>query len=447
MKHIGLPAIVVAVLLGLFPWPATALADYGYIDITNPFLRKIPIAIPTFKAFEEGTGDSQIGRQASDLLAETLDFTGYFKVLDRAGFLADPQSQAIVGANIDFSAWTGIGAELLVTGGFIVRDDRIELELRLFDTFKAQMLVGKKYTARLDDQRRMIRRFCSEVIFHLTGDRGVFESRIAFVSTGTGNKEVHICDFDGYNPKRFTTTKNITLSPAWSSDGRWIAYTGYGRGHPDLYIKHITEKRGALVNRKGINTSPAWLPGQFSLAATLSFTGDQEIYLLTGTGKITKRLTHSRGIDVSPVFSPDGRKMAFVSNRSGSPQIYIQDLETGHTERLTFEGNYNTQPAWSPKGGRIAYTAMDKGAINLFLIGLNGEPPMQLTRDAGDNESPAWSPDGSLIAFSSTREGPSRIYVMTAYGTDQRRLLVLPGEQSEPAWSPSANHNQALPDF
>lgn len=447
MKRIGFPALVAALLLALVPWPATALADYGYIDITNPFMRKIPIAIPTFKAVEDGDSDSPIRRQASDLLAETLDFTGYFKILDRAGFLADPQNQAIVGANIDFSAWTGIGAELLVTGGFIVRDDHIEVELRLFDTFKAQMLVGKKYTARLDDQRRMIRRFCSEVIFHLTGDRGVFESRIAFVSTGTGNKEIHICDFDGYNPKQFTTTKNITLSPAWSSDGRWIAYTGYGRGHPDLYIKHVTEKRGALVNRKGINTSPAWLPGQFSLAATLSFTGDQEIYLLTGTGKIIKRLTHSRGIDVSPVFSPDGQKMAFVSKRSGTPQIYIQDLETGQSERLTFEGNYNTQPAWSPKGGRIVYTAMDKGAINLFSIGLNGEPPMQLTREAGDNESPTWSPDGSLIAFSSTREGPSRIYVMTAYGTDQRRLIALPGEQSEPAWSPSANHNQALSDF
>lgn len=444
MKRLRIFALVAAVLLVC---PGGAAADYGYIDITNPFLRKIPIAIPQFKAFADTDADSQIRKEAADLLSETLDFTGYFTVLDRMGFLVDPQTSGIVGSDIDFTAWTGIGAELLITGGYLLREDRIEMELRLFDTFKAQMLVGKKYTARMEDLRHVIRRFCSEVIFHLTGDRGVFESRIAFISNGTGNKEIYICDFDGHDPKPFTATKSITLSPAWSSDGRWIAYTAYSRGNPDLYIKHLTEKRGALVNRKGINTSPAWVPGQFSLAATLSFTGDQEIYLLTGTGKIIKRLTHSRGIDVSPCFSPDGRKMTFVSKRSGTPQIYIQNLETGQLERLTFEGRYNTQPAWSPKGDRIAYTAMADGQINLFSIGLNGDPPMQLTRDAGDNESPTWSPDGSLIAFSSTREGPSRIYVMTAYGTDQRRLLTLPGEQSEPAWSPSANQNQGLSGF
>jgi TolB protein len=447
LKRIGTIPILTLALVAMLVAPPWGRADYDYIDITNPFIQKIPLAVPVFKAFEENETDLKIRREASDLLVETLEFTRYFQILDRVSFLADAENPAIIGPNIDFSAWTGIGAELLITGGFLVKDGLIEMELRLFDTFKSELLVGKKYTARVDDQRRIIRRFCSEVIFHLTGRRGVFESRIAFVSTTSGNKEIYTCDFDGYGPGPFTADRNIVISPAWSSDGKWIAYTGFKRGNPDLYIKHIREKRGALVNRKGINSSPAWVPGKYALAATLSFTGDQEIYLLTGTGKIIKRLTHSRGIDVSPTFSPDGRKMAFVSKRAGTPQVYIRDMDTGETERLTFTGKYNTQPNWSPRGDKIAYTAMEKGELNLFVIGLDGQPPIQLTRDAGDNESPAWSPDGSLIAFSSTREGPSRIYVMTSFGTDQRRLLTLPGRQSEPTWSFSQTNNQGMSDF
>jgi len=299
------------------------------------------------------------------------------------------------------------------------------------------MLVGKRYKGWLNDQRKMVRRFCSEVIFLLTGDRGIFNSNMAFVSKNSRNKEIYICEFDGYNPKKVTNHKSITLSPAWSWDGKWIAYTSYANGKPDLFIKHLKEKRGAVISKKGYNTTPAWVPGQFALAATLSFSGDPEIYLLTGTGKIIKRLTYNWGIDLSPTWSPDGKKMAFVSKRSGTPQIYIKNIESGQAERLTFIGRYNTQPNWSPKGDKIVYSALEKGRSNIWVIGIDGDNAIQLTHNEGTSESPTWSPDGSLIAFSSTREGPSRIYVMTAYGTDQRRLLILPGEQTEPKWSPS----------
>ncbi len=429
----ALCALLAAILV-----PGRALAAYDYININNPFLRKIPLAVPVFKAQSGGQDELEAAVANADLLAETLDFTAYFKILDRASFLDDPSRPKIAETEISFANWTGVGADLLITGGVVLGVESVEFELRLFDTYKQKMLLGKRYRGNIGDQRQIIRRFCAEVIYLLTGQRGIFESRLAFVSNGTGNKEIYICEFDGHNPQPFTRNGAINLSPAWSSDGQWLAYTSYARGNPDLYIRNLSDKRGAVVSKKGLNITPAWVPGAFQLAATLSFEGDQEIYLLTGTGEIIKRLTRSGGSDVSPSFSPDGKRMAFVSSRSGSPQIYVQEVDSGSAARLTFEGTYNTQPAWSPRGDRIVYTARIGDRHQICLIGLDGRGAVQLTRSSGDNESPAWAPDGSLIVFSSTRGGSSAIYIMTAFGTDQRRLLDLPGEQSSPKWSPGA---------
>jgi len=409
--------------------------QYEYIDISNPFLRKIPLAIPLFKN-ETGTQEEKhLSESSADLLASSLEFTGYFKLLDRGAFLFDPQKDGVLTPQINFANWTVIGSELLITGLFKEVGGDITIELRLFDTFKARRIIGKKYSGRKADQRQMIHRFCSEVIKYLTGHRGVFGSKIAFVSSGSGNKEIYSCAFDGYNPQQVTRSHSISLFPAWSADGRYLAYTSYKNGKPDIFIKNLAEMQETSIGQKGLNITPAWVPGKFELAATLSFSGDQEIYLLTGSGKVIKRLTNIRGIDVSPTWSPDGKKFAFVSNRAGSPQIYVQDLASGKVRRLTFEGSYNTQPNWSPQGDKIVYASVVDGRRNIVVIDLDGQEPLQLTHESGDNEAPSWSPDGSLIVFSSNREGPFRIYVMTSFGTDQRRLLVMTGEQTNPKWS------------
>jgi TolB protein len=409
--------------------------QYDYIDISKPFMRKIPLAIPLFKN-ETGTAqEAQLSESSSDLLSASLEFTGYFKILDREAFLFNPQADGILTPQINFENWTVIGAELLITGRYEHSNGKIVMELRLFDTFKNKRILGKKYSGRISDQRRMVHRFCGEVIQYLTGSKGFFHSKIAFVSTGSGNKEIYSCEFDGHNSQQLTRNHSITLFPAWSSDGKYLAYTSYKQGKPDLFIKNLAEMQEIAIAEKGLNITPAWVPGKLELAATLSYSGDQEIYLLTASGKIIKRLTNMRGSDISPTWSPDGKKMAFVSNRSGNPQVYIQDMETGKVRRLTYGGNYNTQPSWSPRGDKIAYASFADNRHNISVIDIEGRQRLQLTFDSGDNEAPSWSPDGSLIAFSSTREGPSRIYVMTASGTDQRRLLVLNGEQTNPKWS------------
>ena len=414
----------------------TRAEEYNYISITDPFFQKIPIAIPVFKATSGYENELNLALKGADLLSDTLEFTGYFRILNRNKFLFDPQKDSILPSDISYGNWTVIGAELLITGGITTYDGLIEAELRLMDTFKGRMLIGKRYKGGPENFREMIRRFGMDIIKLLTGKEGIFNSKIAFVSNQTGNKEIYICDFDGYQPKQFTRNSNITLFPAWSTDGKWMAYTSYKHKKPDLFIRHIEENRGIIVSKMGINSTPAWVPGKFELAATMSFSGDQEIYMLTGSGKIIKRLTYSKGIDSSPTFSPDGKKMAFVSRRSGSPQIYVKDLDSGKASRLTFKGRYNTQPNWSPVGNKIVFTAMQGGVTSINVITADGSGQLQLTENSGNNESPSWSPDGSLIVFSSTREGRSKIYVMTALGRDQRRLLNMSGEQTNPKWSP-----------
>ena len=428
-----IPGLVIFVVLSI---GNGICADYTYINISDPFIRKLPVAVPDFKNLSGSTEEIQYGKEAQRILIHDLDFTGYLKVMDSGAFLEEPAKTGISEAEINFKDWTSIGAELLVTGGVLKNNNTISLKLRLFDVFKARLLVGKVYIGRSSDIRKMVHRFAGEISYQLTGKKGIFASKIAFVSTVDKHREIFTCDFDGYSPVQITHLKSITLSPSWSSDGNYIAYTSFVSGKPDIYIKNLRQDSGYVVGFKGINISPAWVPGKFDLAACLSFSGDQEIYLLTGKGKIIKRLTKSWGIDVSPAFSPDGSKMAFVSKRSGTPQIYIKDLKTGSVTRLTFKGQYNTSPAWSPVGDKIAYVGIIKDHINIYVVGLDSDSvPVQLTHGTGDNENPTWSPDGSLIAFSSNREGVSRIYVMTAVGGDQRRLLKLKGVQSQPDWS------------
>ena len=414
---------------------------YDYITINDPLLNKTPVAVTRFKAFNGHDAEVQDGSRAEKILKNALTFTGYLKVMNPAAFLSEPAVSGIQLGQINFRDWTGIGAELLITGGIEENQGQVTLKLRLFDTFNTRLLVGRIYSGNSSQIRKMIHRFCAEIALKLTGNRGVFGSKIAFVSTVKGHKEIFVCDFDGHDPRQITHHKSISLSPDWSSDRNWLAYVSFAKGKADIYIKHIKENRGTIVNYEGMNIGPDWMPNALNLAATLSFSGDQEIYLLTKKGEIIKRITKSWGSDVSPRFSPDGRHIAFTSSRGGNPQIYLKDLETGEVNRITFNGRYNTSPAWSPDGKRIAYVGIEKNMINIFVLSVDSGQgtPVQLTSGQGDNEDPSWSPDGNLIVFKSTREGGrAKLFVMTAAGTDQRRLLSMKGEQSQPDWSGSA---------
>jgi TolB protein len=187
---IGCALLGIIFVFGMMVLPAGAPADIKYIDLTNPFLRKIPIAVPQFRALTPVPAESALTTSIADQVANMLDFTGYFKILDRSSFLFDPQKNGITREALNFSNWTAVGSELLITGGIRVQSGQLALEMRLFDTFKGTLLVGKRYLGAVGEQRTMVRRFCSEVIRALTGHPGMFDSRLAFVYNGSGHKEI-----------------------------------------------------------------------------------------------------------------------------------------------------------------------------------------------------------------------------------------------------------------
>ena len=432
---------IISLFLFLFFFCTKSYAGYDYINISNPFLNKIPIAITSFKNIsKDGQGKETI-KEIEELLHHYIKYIGFFNIIDKNAFIQSDEKIGSISSEINFRDWSSIGTELLLTTIVKVDKNELRLEFRLFDTFKSRLIVGKIYRTKIANKRKTIKTFCDSIIKRLTGKDSIYNSKIAFVSTvGKGAKEIFACDFDGYAPKRITNKNSISVSPAWSYDGRKLAFVSYEKGEQQLYIKNLITNENSVMNFNGITIAPEWAKGSNTkLATTLSISGDQEIYFINTRGKIIKRLTKNYGIDISPTFSPSGKNMAFVSRRSGSPQIYIKNLRDNSVRRLTYTGRYNTSPSWSPIEDKIVFESVDskKKEINICIINADGSNFIQLTSNSGANESPSWSPDGSLIAFASNREGVSRIYVMNNMGTEQRRLLLYKGEQTFPVWSPA----------
>jgi TolB protein len=402
----------------------------AYLDIDSPTAKRVPIVIPDFK--NQGSSDASLGGVAAALLIHDLDFTGYFQLIDSRGFLGNPDEQG----GIDFKAWSLTGADLLVKGSYRTEGNQLRLEMRLYDLLQGRQLLGKEYITASRDYKKPVHRFADEILFLLTGEHGLFQTKIAFISGGPGKKEIYSADFDGSNFQRLTHYNSITLTPRWSPRGNEIAYTSYKDGAPAVYTIHLPGLQSTRISsRPGVNITPAWAPDGESLAIALNHQGKSEILQVNRSGAALQKLTQSWGIEVSPSFSPDGKQLAFVSNRSGSPQIYILNIGSREVRRLTFQGNYNVGPVWSPKGNLIAYAGRSGGQFQIFTISPSGGDPQRLTV-SGNNESPDFSPDGRMIVFSSNRQGRSAIYVMNTNGANQRRITFMPGEQFSPSWCP-----------
>jgi len=386
--------------------------------------QKFPIAVSPLKNLNSTNDVARLSEGLADTMIHDLDLSGWFKVLDRSAYIENPQNSGITLGSFDFKNWSTIGAEGLVKGGFSVQGDEVTVELRLFDVYQNKERVGKRYVGKVKDYRRIAHKFVDEIINQFTGVPGIFNTRIAYVSTSGGRfKEIYVSHLDGSEKFQVTNNHTINLSPSWTSDGRSILYTSFKDRVQTLFLFELYSGREVKFSpRAGHYIGGKVSPDGQTVAATLEVAGNSNLYLLDRSGNVIRRLTNDPGIEVSPSWSPDGRQLVFVADRSGSPQLYIMDVANGNTRRLTYSGSYNTSPEWSPRGDKIVYTGRVGNRFAIFTIDVNGGEPRKLTSEASDSEDPTWSPDGRFIAFSSNRAGKYQFYMMQASGENQRRL-------------------------
>lgn len=408
-----------------------------YLNIDAPTFQQIPIAITDFKELKNSQGSHDLAGWFSESLASCLKMTGFFNMLDKKAFLGDPDEEGITAESIRFTKWVTIGAEYLLKGEYLYDGASLVTEFCLFDTIKGKLIVGMKYEGKIEGRKDMVFKFAGEIIYALTGERGIFDTKIAFVLKNGRTSDICTVNFDGSKLTYMTNYASITLLPRWSSDGQTIVFTSYKDGNPDTYMKNIaSETVRKIAGYKGLNLPGSWSPDGRKLLLTLSKDGNEEIYVMdVGNGDL-KRLTNNFAIDVSPVWSPDGQKIAFVSNRSGSPQIYVMNADGGNVKRLTYGGEYNTSPSWSPAGDVIAYEGRVNGSFQIFSIDASGENLRQLTSGMGMSESPCWSPDGRCLVYSLTSGSKSKICVMDAFGRNVRVLFEDKAICMSPSWSP-----------
>ena len=366
-----------------------------------------------------------------------LWITGFFNVISGQDIPPALSTAYIDHNQIDPKKYKTLGAEFVLATSVVITHGMFTVECHLFDVAMSREIANYRFKDTIPSRDLVYHAFENQLIYYITGSNGLFDTKIAFISTQTGNKEVYQIDFDGRNRHRITNNGSINLSPRWSPDGSKIAFTSYIRRNPDLYL--IDFKRGKIYlfsHRTGLNAAPSWSPDGRYLALTMrTRTGRSQIFLLNQQGKVLKQVTRGWADNLSASWSPDGKKIAFVSDRTGRPQIYTMNVDGTDVQRLTFRGTYNVAPAWSPRGNRIAYSGLLDGRFQICTVSLDGSTIHVLTT-IGNNYTPSWSPDGRYIAYcQSTRRGTD-IYIMNFDGNFKRRLTHGKGKNTMPSWSP-----------
>ncbi|NWF51889.1 MAG: Tol-Pal system beta propeller repeat protein TolB [Nitrospirae bacterium] len=392
-----------------------------YIDISSPSLKKLPIAIYDFN----GTS----GMEISKIIRDDLEFTGLFLNIDKDTYI-ESLLQPFSPKN-----WTPLGVEVVVKG-LIKETAELTLTLSLYDVFEAKEILKKEYRSGKELIRTLSHTAANDIYKALTGEEGIFRSRIAFVGEEKGKKDIYIMDWDGHRITKIGLKEDIIISPRWSRSGTKFVFSSEKNRQWSIYLLDFLKRSEKKVfTSKGTNLPGDFLSGDKELIFSSSKDGNLELYIMSlYDGKI-KRLTSSNSIDVSPAVSPDNEYIAFVSDRGGTPQIYIIRKDGSDIRRVTFEGSYNTSPNWSSRGDKITFTGR-RGANQIFTINPDGTGLTQLTSE-GNNEDPSFSPDGRYITFSSDRDGIKGIYFMRANGEAQRRITPKNLRAFSPRWSPN----------
>jgi len=387
----------------------------------------IPIAIVPF------AGEANYPYPLTEIVAADLSRSGLFKLVDASG--ANPRP--VRAEDVRAGDWTARGADAVVVGNATPQSDgRVEVRFYLVDVVKQQQLAAFSYIVTPQQFRGTAHQIADVIYEKLTGDRGVFSTRIAYITKQGPRYQLVVADADGYNPQTIVSSNEPLLSPSWSPEGTRIAYVSLENRKPVIYTQSVTTgARTLLANFRGSNSAPNWAPDGRQLAVTLTRDGGSHIYLINADGSGVQRIINSSGIDTEANFSSDGRSILFTSDRGGSPQIYRFTLASGSVERMTFEGNYNVSPRHLPDGRGFIFVRRDGGHFNLAIEDFASRQVQVLTQ--GDlDESPSVAPNGKLILYASENGGRGILAAVSSDGRVKQRLTSAASDVREPAWGP-----------
>jgi TolB protein len=394
------------------------------IDIAGVGGSRVPVAIVDFR------DESRSPQPIAAIVRADLERSGQFRTVDAPAGLSETSLPV-------FADWRARQADALAAGSVTrLADGRLDIRFKLWDVVKGSEIVGEAHAVLPDDARLAAHRIADTIYQKLTGERGVFATRMAYVTKAGRRYSLVVADADGEGARVALTSPEPIISPAWAPNGRELAYVSFESGKATVRIQDIqTGGRRVLADFKGTNSAPAWSPDGSQLALSLSRDGGTQLFVINRDGSGLRRIAQSNAIDTEACYAPDGSKIYFVSDRGGGPQIYRMPAGGGSAERVTFGGSYNISPAISPDGRTMAYITRVNGAFRLSVMDLGTGQSQQIS-EGNDDESPAFAPNGKLIVYASRAGGKEVLMTTTLDGKIKTPLLVTLVEVREPTWGP-----------
>jgi len=430
------PALLTLLMLTLLTLTWRSAHAQLTIEISGGSEAALPIAVVPF-AWDGPGGDVPV--DIAEVIIDDLERSGRFAAVPRNQLVSRPSSFD----QVNSADWRLSGSEALVIGNIqLLPQRRARVRFELIDVPRGTLIKSRLFDIGLDQLRQVGHHIADLVYEALTGQRGAFNTRIAYITASPprGRAELYelkIADADGYNDHRILSSKEPLLSPAWSPDGQQLAYVSFETGRPEIWVHNIgTGQRRSVTKWKRLNSAPAWSPDGQRLAVSLSRDGNPEIYILDLATNALTRLTNSSAIDTEPAWMPDGNSLLFTSNRGGGPQLYRISARGGRPTRVTFEGDYNAAASIAPDGSRVAMVHRQSGAYKIAVMDLNSNS-IEVISNGRMDESPSFSPNGQMIVYASERNGgASTLNSISVGGNAQQRLSHERDSAREPAWAP-----------